>query len=95
MDLPLALGVKLTSPLSLDYYTSFAQASTGGKKNNSLTLQPNKSVPIFVLAPTWNDKHVKGAMVGQYLKGSMTLAKVRTTIFYQSRIDKQHNILLG
>ena len=81
MDLPLALGVKLSSAVSLDYYTSFAQASTGGKKASSLTLHPNKTLPIFITAPSWNDKHVKGAMVGQYLRGTMTLSKVRLGIY--------------
>ena len=38
-------------------------------------LNQHKTVPLFVTAPSWNDKQVKGAMVGQYLKGTMTLSK--------------------
>jgi len=74
-EMPMALGVKLPSSLSLDAYSSFAQASTGGKKVSSIVLNQHKTVPLFVTAPSWNDKQVKGAMVGQYLKGTMTLSK--------------------
>jgi len=64
------------TPISVDYYTSFAQASVAGKKGNSLVLHPNKTAPIFVTTPSsCNDKHLKGATVGQYLLGSMTVSK--------------------
>ena len=31
----------------------------------------------YIVAPSSNDKHAKNAVVGQYLQGTMTLAKVR------------------
>ena len=32
-------------------------------------------MPIYVVAPSSNDKHAKNAGLGQYLQGTMTLAK--------------------
>ena len=36
-----------------------------------------KSSFRYIVAPSSNDKHAKNAVVGQYLQGTMTLAKVR------------------
>ena len=75
MDLPLSLGVKLASSVTLDYYLSFQQASTGGKKSNSFVLHPNKAQSLFVTAASCNDKHAKGAVIGQHLEGTVSLSK--------------------
>ena len=77
LDMPLSLGVRLPSPINLDWYTTFAQASVGGTKGGSMTIHPNKIASIFVTAPASNDKQLKGAMIGQYLQGTMTFSKVK------------------
>merc|ERR1712223_2382471 len=78
MDIPLSMSVKLSSPVTLEVYSSFANASTAtGKKVNSsgFTLAAGKTVPLYIVAPSSNDKHAKNAVIGQYLQGTMTLAK--------------------
>jgi len=73
-DTPLLVSSKLSSPVSLDIYSSHSQAQVGGKKMSSVTVSPMKSTPIYV-APLSNDKHSKGASLGQYLQGTATFAK--------------------
>ena len=78
MDISMALSVKISSPITLEVYTSFANASTAtGKKVNSsgFTLSAGKTLPLYIVAPSANDKHAKNAVIGQYLQGTMTLAK--------------------
>lgn len=54
-DLTLLLGQKLSSPLSLDIYTSHSQAMVGGKKATPLSLAPGATQPIYV-TPLTNEK---------------------------------------
>lgn len=78
MDIPMSLSVKLSSPVNLEVYSAFANASTAaGKKVNSggFTLAAGKTVPLYIVAPSSNDKHAKNAVIGQHLQGTMTLAK--------------------
>jgi hypothetical protein len=79
LDLPLMIASKLSSPINLDIYSSFSQASVGGKKCSALSVPPKTTVPIYLAAPSTSDKHTKSAMLGQYLQGTMTFAKVKTT----------------
>ena len=74
-DLPMFLQLKLSSPVNVDVYSSFAQASIGGKKCNTLSVHAGTTVPIYLASPGSNDKHAKNAMLGQYLSGTLTLAK--------------------
>ena len=75
-DLPLQVSHKLSSNLSVDYYTSFANASTLGKKGNTISLSKGSTTVIY-----WGnvncEKYVKGSTQGAFLSGSMTLTKVR------------------
>merc|ERR1719362_1539691 len=46
------------------------------KVNSSgFTLSAGKTLPLYIVAPSANDKHAKNAVIGQYLQGTMTLAK--------------------
>ena len=55
----------------------FSSASTNGKKASSFSIQAGATVPIYISTPQGNDaKHSKNAMLGQYLAGSFTIAKV-------------------
>jgi len=74
MDTPLLVSSKLSSPISLDVYSSQHQAQIGGKKGSSLTVTPGRSTPVYI-APLSTDKHSKGATLGQYLQGTATFAK--------------------
>ena len=74
-DTPLTLLVKLGSPVNVDIYSSYSVASVGGKKCQTLTIPAGTTAPIYLTPPGSNDKHAKGAMLGQYLLGTMTLAK--------------------
>lgn len=78
IDMPLSLEMKLQNPITMDVYSSFAEASVGGKKCSSFVLASNKTVPIFLtsLSSSTVDKFAKNAMVGVHLQGTMTLAKV-------------------
>ena len=58
-------------------YSSHAQASTFGRKMSSITVNKGDTLPFYV-APLTNDKYGKNGTVGQYLTGTMTLAKVQT-----------------
>merc|ERR1711881_511346 len=53
MDIPMNLSSKLSSPVTLDVYTSYANASTSGKKINSsgFTLAAGKTVPLYIVSP--------------------------------------------
>ena len=76
-DLPLTLASKLTSSVGVDVYGSFDQASTGGKKVSNFALAKGAVAPVYV-APINGDKYLKNYTQGQYLQGTMTLAKVVT-----------------
>ncbi|QQP38425.1 Uncharacterized protein FKW44_018993, partial [Caligus rogercresseyi] len=74
-DLNILLSQKLSSPVSLDVHISHANASTMGKKVTSFNLPAHKKLPLFI-CPLNSDKYVKHLSgLGQYLSGTMTLAK--------------------
>jgi tripeptidyl-peptidase-2 len=54
-ELTLLLGQKLSSPLSLDIYTSHSNAMVGGKKAQSISLAPGSTQPIYI-TPLANEK---------------------------------------
>ena len=58
-------------------YSSHAQASTFGRKMSSITVNKGDTLPFYV-APLTNDKYGKNGTAGQYLTGTMTLAKVQS-----------------
>jgi tripeptidyl-peptidase-2 len=74
-DMPMTLMTKLSSPISLDIYNSHPQASLSGKKCSSMSLNKGWICPLYLTAPNVNDKYTKHAGMGQYLQGSLTLAK--------------------
>ena len=41
----------------------------------------------YIVAPSSNDKHAKNAVVGQYLQGTMTLAKVFNILRMYLKLD--------
>ena len=41
---------------------------------STVSISPGKSTPVFI-APLSNDKHSKGATLGQFLQGTATFAK--------------------
>ena len=67
----------LTLPLSL--CSSHAQATTFGRKMSVVAVNKGDTLPFYV-APLTNDKYGKNGTVGQYLTGTMTLAKVRSRL---------------
>ena len=73
-DMPLLVSSKISTATSMDVYSSHAQASTFGRKMSSVTLNKGDTLPFYV-APLANDKHGKNGTAGQYLTGTMTLAK--------------------
>jgi tripeptidyl-peptidase-2 len=80
-DLPLLVSLKLSSPISMDYYTSFAQASVFGKKcSNGLSVAKGNNTQIFIAPITTSEKHLKAITQGQYLEGTLTLPKVNKAL---------------
>ena len=73
-ETPLLVSSKLSSPVSLDIYSSHSAGQSGGKKMTSSSLQPGHTLPLYV-APASTDKFSKGASLGQYLQGTATFAK--------------------
>ena len=73
-DTPMLVSSKLSSPVSLDVYSSHPSAQSGGKKMTMTTLHPGNLLPIF-LTPPATEKYCKGASLGQYLQGTATFAK--------------------
>merc|ERR1719273_1593562 len=71
----MTISFKLSSPISLDSYSSFSQASIFGKKASSINVAKGSTVPIYLSAPNVNDKYTKHAVLGQYLSGTITFAK--------------------
>jgi len=69
------LSLKMSAPITLDTYKSFASASTNGKKADSFWVHAGSTVPFYITNPTINEKQTKNAMLGQYLQGTMTLLK--------------------
>ena len=59
--------------------SSHAQATTFGRKMSSVTVNKGDTLPFYV-APLTNDKYGKNGTAGQYLTGTMTLAKVHIPI---------------
>jgi len=75
-DLPMLLSSKLSSTISLDVYSSFDQASTGGKKMTPTTLAEGEFTQIYVAAiANGQEKLMKNYTQGQYLTGCITLVK--------------------
>ena len=64
-DLPMTISFKLSSPISLDSYSSFSQASIFGKKASSINVAKGSTVPIYLSAPNVNDKYTKHALLGK------------------------------
>ena len=88
-DLPLSLSFKLPGSVSVDLYSSFANASTNGKKTNVMSVGKGAVVPLYIGAIN-TDKYAKNSTMGQYLSGVMTLPKVRNT-FYLSMTKCYYN----
>jgi len=74
MDTPMLVSSKLSSPITLDVYSSHPQAQVGGKKISTVSISPGRSTPVYI-APLSTDKHSKGATLGQFLQGTATFAK--------------------
>lgn len=74
MDTPLSVSSKLSTPLTLEVYSSAAKAQVGGSKCGTVVVVPGKASPVYV-APLNTDKQSKGASLGQYLSGTATFAK--------------------
>ena len=73
-DTPLLVSSKLSSPVTLDVFSSHHNAQTGGKKMVNTTVHPGTLVPIYI-TPAATEKYCKGASLGQYLQGTATFAK--------------------
>jgi len=73
-DTPLLVSSKLSSPISLDLYSSHPQAQVGGKKISTVSISPGRCTAVYI-APLSTDKHSKGATLGQFLQGTATFAK--------------------
>ncbi|XP_046818750.1 tripeptidyl-peptidase 2 isoform X1 [Vespa crabro] len=78
-DMPLLLSQKLNNPIILDIYASQSQAMIGGKKMVAASVPPGHILPLFV-APMLNESNTenkisKGATLGSYLQGTITLCK--------------------
>lgn len=67
VDLPMTLTSKLASAVNVDVFGSLSQACTGAKKLTGMNVPKGSSVPVFLIAPVVNDKHLKHATVGHYL----------------------------
>ncbi|XP_059484190.1 tripeptidyl-peptidase 2 isoform X2 [Neocloeon triangulifer] len=83
-DLTLLLAQKLPSTLTLDVYTSHSQALVAGKKAQPVSLAPGSTQPIYITPLPNENNHrkrpdsmwsLKGATMGQYLSGTISLAK--------------------
>jgi len=74
METPMLVSSKLSSPITLDVYSSHPQAQVGGKKISTVSISPGRSTPVYI-APLSTDKHSKGATLGQFLQGTATFAK--------------------
>lgn len=55
-SVPLLLQQKLTSPITLDVYNSYSQASIGGKKANVSHGLHSITVPLYI-SPMSSDKY--------------------------------------
>ena len=78
-DLPVLISSKLSSSIMVDFYSSFANASTLGKKGSTFHLAKHSVLPIY-----WGsvncEKYMKNCTQGSYLSGTMTVAKVKKTV---------------
>ncbi|TRY75766.1 hypothetical protein TCAL_12592 [Tigriopus californicus] len=74
-DLVLQVSFKLPSVVSLDVYTSHAQASTLGKASNSFVLAKGSTATLYTVLTNSIDKYLKNATIGSYFKGTLALAK--------------------
>ena len=74
-DLTLSVTFKLPTSVSLDVYTSHAQASTLGKTaNGGFTLAKNCSATLYVVCNANVEKHLKALTTqGCYLTGTICL----------------------
>ncbi len=62
----------------------FHSASTNGKKASSFTVHAGSTVPLYISTPqNGNEKQTKNAMLGQYLQGTMSIAKVWKITFFK------------
>ena len=74
-DLPMTISFKLSSPISLDCYNSFTQASIFGKKSSTISVPKGSTVPIYLASANVSDKYTKHAALGQFLSGTITFTK--------------------
>ena len=74
LDLPMTITYKLPTPISVEIYSSHANASVCGKKCSSLNIPRGSSIPIYLTAPNINEKYTKHPVLGQFFQGTMTLA---------------------
>ncbi|XP_077987332.1 tripeptidyl-peptidase 2-like [Glandiceps talaboti] len=73
-DLILLIEQKLSSSISLDVHSSYNGAITGKQKFGNQKLAPGGVCPVFI-APLAEDKLPKGALLGQYLTGTVSYSK--------------------
>ena len=71
----MTISFKLSSPVSLDSYSSFTQASLSGKKSSNINVNKGATVPVYLSASNISEKHTKHAVLGQYLSGTVTFSK--------------------
>ncbi|XP_057365075.1 tripeptidyl-peptidase 2-like [Daphnia carinata] len=73
-DMPVLIGQKLASPITLDIYGTHNQALIQGKKLTSATIHKGTTVPIYI-SPLSSDKCTKTVGVGQYFSGTISYCK--------------------
>ncbi|XP_006813380.1 tripeptidyl-peptidase 2-like, partial [Saccoglossus kowalevskii] len=73
-DLLLLIEQKLSSTISLDVYTTMNGALTGKHKFGTQKLCPGAMTACFI-PPLSEDKLPKGALLGQYLTGTISFSK--------------------
>ena len=71
----MTISFKLSSPISLDCYNSFTQASIFGKKSSTISVPKGSTVPIYLASANVSDKYTKHAALGQFLSGTITFTK--------------------
>ncbi|XP_015173140.1 PREDICTED: tripeptidyl-peptidase 2 isoform X4 [Polistes dominula] len=74
-EMPLLLSQKLNNPITLDVYASQTQALIGGKKMVAASIPPGHIFPLYVAPISNENKLSKGATLGSYLQGTITLCK--------------------
>ncbi|CAK8697827.1 unnamed protein product [Clavelina lepadiformis] len=73
-DAALALKLKLSSSVNLDVFSNHRDALIGGSKLGSTYMKPDQVMPIYI-APLSEEKIPKHISAGQYLTGTLNIAK--------------------